>query len=169
MALSEEMSALRMSDDSGYGSDELSEYGSVDSGYSNGSNRSLQITLCISTTPFELLQKGEGYMFATSHVDKLSEEITNFKAGGDVITWTTSQLPPRANSTDATNPLHVVTVWLKQWDSPIKTYLVAVTDIFGNFTNRIKVVIVKDRNINGRCIKGHYWNLSYHEKTLPSI
>jgi hypothetical protein len=95
-------------------------------------------------------------MFVTPHISNLAEEITKFKAGGEVITWNTSQLPPRPNSSDYFKPLFVVKVWLKDWESGLKTYLL---DGYPEKPNKARVDVSS----------GWYWMVQYNKETLPLV
>lgn len=97
------------------------------SDFSNDSDRSIEIILRITgTTPFHLMRKKEeGYSFITQNITNLDEEIKNFKAGGEVITWWTYELPPNIGK-----PLYIVKVWLKDWtDTEVKRYLLAGKEV----------------------------------------
>ena len=122
----------------------LSEYGSYCSDYSNCSDRSIEITLNIKTTPFHLLKKEEGYSFITDCIYNIGEEIQNFKAGGEVITWWSFEIPSQT-----LKPLYIVKVWLKDWvDTNIKRHLLARKEV---------------KIIQKKC----YWKLKYIHEILP--
>ena len=141
------MTEPEQSNDVSDDSDEyLSEYGSYCSDYSNCSDRSIEITLNIKTTPFHLLKKEEGYSFITDCIYNIGEEIDNFKAGGEVITWWSFDVPSHT-----LKPLYIVKVWLKDWaDTNIKRHLLARKEV---------------KIIQKKC----YWKLKYIHEIIPTM